>query len=59
MRSPTVTFLIPPFGICLGLMFPGETLPSAHAAGMLLIGAASGWRWKPSRPAVKPAAASS
>ncbi|MGO4413964.1 Threonine/homoserine efflux transporter RhtA [Cupriavidus sp. OV038] len=59
VRSLTVTFLIPPFGIVWGWMFLGETLSWAHAAGMLLIGAAVWLVLKPAAPAVKPAAASS
>lgn len=40
VRSLTVTFLIPPFGIVWGALFLGETLSWAHAAGGALIGLA-------------------
>lgn len=59
VRSLTVTFLIPPFGIVWGWMFLGETLSWAHAGGMLLIGAAVWLVLKPAAPAVTPAAARS
>ncbi len=54
VKSLTVTFLIPPFGIVWGWMFLGETLSWAHAAGMLLIGVAV---WLVLRPAAPTAAA--
>lgn len=54
VKSLTVTFLIPPFGIVWGWMFLGETLSWAHAAGMLLIGVAV---WLVLRPAAPAAAA--
>ncbi|MEC3763945.1 MULTISPECIES: DMT family transporter [Cupriavidus] len=40
VRSLTVTFLIPPFGMVWGALFLGETLSWAHAAGGTLIGMA-------------------
>lgn len=40
VRSLTVTFLIPPFGIVWGALFLGETLSWAHAVGGALIGLA-------------------
>ncbi|SOZ67983.1 conserved hypothetical protein, DUF6; putative transmembrane protein [Cupriavidus taiwanensis] len=40
VRSLTVTFLIPPFGIVWGALFLGEALSWAHAAGGALIGMA-------------------
>ncbi|WP_137927023.1 DMT family transporter [Cupriavidus sp. 2SB] len=59
VRSLTVTFLIPPFGIVWGWMFLGETLSWAHAGGMLLIGVAVWLVLRPSAPAVAPATARS
>ena len=59
VRSLTVTFLIPPFGIVWGWMFLGETLSWAHAAGMLLIGAAVWLVLRPATPAPAPAVARS
>ncbi|WP_455288820.1 DMT family transporter [Cupriavidus necator] len=40
VRSLTVTFLIPPFGIVWGALFLGEALSWAHAVGGALIGVA-------------------
>ncbi|SPA33860.1 conserved hypothetical protein, DUF6; putative transmembrane protein [Cupriavidus taiwanensis] len=40
VRSLTVTFLIPPFGMVWGALFLGEALSWAHAAGGTLIGMA-------------------
>ncbi|MCY1241165.1 hypothetical protein D9M72_540540 [compost metagenome] len=40
VRSLSVTFLIPPFGIVWGALFLGEALSWAHAAGGALIGVA-------------------
>ncbi len=37
VRSLTVTFLVPPFGVVWGALFLGETLSWAHAAGGGLI----------------------
>ncbi|MDQ0143470.1 DMT family transporter [Cupriavidus necator] len=48
VRSLTVTFLIPPFGIVWGALFLGEVLSWAHAAGGVLIGMAV---WLVLRPA--------
>ncbi|MBB3014648.1 DMT family transporter [Cupriavidus alkaliphilus] len=49
VRSLTVTFLIPPFGIVWGALFLGEALSWAHAAGGALIGMAV---WLVLRPGV-------
>lgn len=51
VRSMTVTFLIPPFGILWGALFLGEPLSWAHAAGAALIGAAVMLVLRPARPA--------
>lgn len=59
VRSLTVTFLIPPFGIVWGWMFLGEALSWAHAAGMLLIGVAVWLVLRPATPAAAPAVARS
>ncbi|MGO4325777.1 DMT family transporter [Cupriavidus sp. 2TAF22] len=48
VRSLTVTFLIPPFGIVWGALFLGEKLSWAHAVGGALIGLAV---WLVLRPA--------
>ncbi|WP_029045053.1 DMT family transporter [Cupriavidus sp. amp6] len=48
VRSLTVTFLIPPFGIVWGALFLGEALSWAHAVGGALIGLAV---WLVLRPA--------
>jgi drug/metabolite transporter (DMT)-like permease len=40
VRSLTVTFLVPPFGVLWGVMFLGEKLSVAHAYGGGLIGLA-------------------
>ncbi|WP_427307620.1 DMT family transporter [Cupriavidus sp. H39] len=48
VRSLTVTFLIPPFGMVWGALFLGEALSWAHAAGGVLIGMAV---WLVLRPA--------
>ncbi|WP_059411974.1 DMT family transporter [Cupriavidus basilensis] len=48
VRSLTVTFLIPPFGIVWGALFLHEQLSWAHAAGGALIGVAV---WLVLRPA--------
>jgi drug/metabolite transporter (DMT)-like permease len=40
VKSLTVTFLIPPFGVLWGVLFLGEHLSWAHAGGGALIGAA-------------------
>ncbi|UDM52178.1 DMT family transporter [Cupriavidus sp. MP-37] len=51
VRSLTVTFLIPPFGIVWGALFLGEALSWAHAAGGALIGLAV---WLVLRPVAAP-----
>lgn len=51
VRSLTVTFLIPPFGIAWGVLFLGERLSLAHAVGGALIGLAV---WLVLKPAVVP-----
>jgi drug/metabolite transporter (DMT)-like permease len=48
VKSLTVTFLIPPFGVLWGVLFLGEHLNWAHAGGGALIGAAL---WLILRPA--------
>ncbi|QET05574.1 EamA family transporter [Cupriavidus pauculus] len=53
VRSLTVTFLIPPFGIVWGWIFLGETLSPAHAAGMALIGGAVWMVLRPAKPAAE------
>ncbi len=40
VKSLTVTFLIPPFGVLWGALFLGEKLTLAHASGGILIAAA-------------------
>ena len=40
VRSSTVTFLIPPFGMLWGVLFLNEQLTWAHAAGAVVIGLA-------------------
>jgi len=40
VKSLTVTFLIPPFGVLWGALFLGEQLSIAHAVGGALIGLA-------------------
>lgn len=40
VKSLTVTFLIPPFGVLWGALFLGEQISLAHAAGGALIGMA-------------------
>ena len=40
VRSSTVTFLIPPFGMLWGVLFLNEQLTWAHAAGAGVIGLA-------------------
>ncbi|CAG2146324.1 DMT family transporter [Cupriavidus plantarum] len=53
VRSLTVTFLIPPFGIVWGWIFLGETLSAAHAVGMALIGGAVWMVLRPAKPAAQ------
>ena len=50
VRSLTVTFLIPPFGIVWGAMFLGEQLSWAHVAGGALIGLAVWLVLRPTAP---------
>ncbi len=40
VKSSTVTFLIPPFGVLWGALFLGEEITSAHLAGGVLIACA-------------------
>ena len=40
VKSLTVTFLIPPFGVLWGAIFLGEQISLAHALGGALIGMA-------------------
>ena len=54
VKSLTVTFLIPPFGVLWGALFLGEQISWAHAVGGALIGVAV---WMVLKPASKPAAA--
>lgn len=55
VKSLTVTFLIPPFGVLWGVLFLGEAVSLAHAAGGVLIGGALWLVLQPGAP--KPAAA--
>jgi drug/metabolite transporter (DMT)-like permease len=48
VKSLTVTFLIPPFGVLWGALFLGEQISIAHAVGGALIGLAV---WCVVRPA--------
>ncbi|KDP89441.1 DMT family transporter [Cupriavidus basilensis] len=50
VRSLTVTFLIPPFGIVWGAIFLGEQLSWAHVAGGALIGLAVWLVLRPTAP---------
>jgi drug/metabolite transporter (DMT)-like permease len=52
VRSLTVTFLIPPFGVLWGVLFLHEQLSMAHAYGGALIGVAVWLVLKPAKPAV-------
>lgn len=54
VRSLTVTFLIPPFGMVWGALFLHESLSWAHLAGGALIGAAVWLVLRPSRPLAQP-----
>jgi drug/metabolite transporter (DMT)-like permease len=56
VRSLTVTFLIPPFGIVWGALFLGETLSWAHLAGGALIGTAVWLVLRPAPVVAEPAA---
>ncbi|GGC81657.1 DMT family transporter [Undibacterium terreum] len=53
VKSLTVTFLIPPFGVLWGALFLGEQISLAHAAGGALIGIAV---WMVLKPAKAPVA---
>ncbi|MES2073150.1 MAG: DMT family transporter [Pseudomonadota bacterium] len=54
VKSLTVTFLIPPFGVLWGALFLGEQLSWAHAIGGALIGVAV---WMVLKPVKAPLAA--
>ena len=54
VRSLTVTFLIPPFGIIWGALFLHESLSWAHLAGGALIGGAVWLVLRPARPLAQP-----
>jgi drug/metabolite transporter (DMT)-like permease len=54
VRSLTVTFLIPPFGIVWGALFLNESLSWAHLAGGALIGGAVWMVLRPTRPLPQP-----
>jgi drug/metabolite transporter (DMT)-like permease len=56
VRTLTVTFLIPPFGIVWGAIFLGEQLSWAHLAGGALIGVAVWLVLRPATAAPVPAA---
>ena len=49
VKSMTVTFMIPPFGVLWGALFLGEPLSMAHVYGGLLIGAALWLVLKPAK----------
>jgi len=55
VRSLTVTFLIPPFGVVWGAIFLGEQLSLAHLAGGALIGLAVWLVLRPAAPVAAPA----
>lgn len=57
VRSLTVTFLIPPFGIVWGALFLHEALSWAHAVGGALIGLAVWLVLRPAAPAAEAAPA--
>ncbi len=59
VRSLTVTFLIPPFGVVWGALFLGERLSWAHLAGGALIGGAVWLVLRPAAPVAAPSAARS
>lgn len=54
VKSMTVTFMIPPFGVLWGALFLGEPLSLAHLYGGLLIGAALWLVLRPGRGAIRP-----
>ncbi|MNC76387.1 EamA-like transporter family protein [compost metagenome] len=47
IKSMTVTFMIPPFGVLWGALFLDEPLSMAHLYGGVLIAAALWWVLKP------------
>jgi len=58
VRSLTVTFLIPPFGVLWGVMFLGERLSAAHVYGGALICLAVWFVLSKSKPKQEPSPAS-
>ncbi|PRA55702.1 MULTISPECIES: DMT family transporter [Pseudomonas] len=54
VKSMTVTFMIPPFGVLWGALFLGEPLSLAHLYGGVLIGAALWLVLRPARRAIRP-----
>ena len=52
VKSLTVTFLIPPFGVFWGAIFLGEQITWAHLAGAVLIAIALWLVLKPAKPAI-------
>ena len=54
VKSMTVTFMIPPFGVLWGALFLGEPLSLAHLYGGVLIGAALWLVLRPARGAIRP-----
>ncbi|MBC2691666.1 MULTISPECIES: DMT family transporter [Pseudomonas] len=54
VKSMTVTFMIPPFGVLWGALFLDEPLSMAHLYGGLLITAALWMVLRPARRAIRP-----
>ena len=54
VKSMTVTFMIPPFGVLWGALFLDEPLSMAHVYGGLLITAALWMVLRPARRAIRP-----
>ena len=54
VKSMTVTFMIPPFGVLWGALFLDEPLSMAHVYGGLLITAALWMVLRPARQAIRP-----
>lgn len=54
VKSMTVTFMIPPFGVLWGALFLDEPLSMAHLYGGVLIGAALWLVLRPARAAIRP-----
>ena len=54
VKSMTVTFMIPPFGVLWGALFLGEPLSLPHLYGGVLIGAALWLVLRPARGAIRP-----